>query len=71
MCIKNCESSYFFEPHVAEQVFEGMIREAGVVLDRSVQLLKVEKQGATITRLITSRGDLRASVFIDASYEGD
>ncbi len=71
VCIKNCESSYFFEPHVAEQVFEDMIREAGVVLERSVQLLKVEKQGATITRLITSRGDLRASVFIDASYEGD
>ena len=71
VCIKSCESSYFFEPHVAEQVFEDMIREAGVVLDRSVQLLKVEKQGATITRLITSRGDLRASVFIDASYEGD
>ena len=71
VCIKSCESSYFFEPHVAEQVFEGMIREAGVVLDRSVQLLKVEKQGATITRLITSRGDLRASVVIDASYEGD
>ena len=71
VCIKNCESSYFFEPHVAEQVFEDMIREAGVALERSVQLLKVEKQGATITRLITSRGGVRASVFVDATYEGD
>jgi hypothetical protein len=71
VCIKNCESSFFFEPHVAEQVFEEMLREAGVVLERSVRLLKAEKTGAAITRLVTSRGDLRASVFIDASYEGD
>ena len=71
VCIKGCESSYFFEPHVAERVFEEMIREAGVVLERSIQIREVEKEGATITRVVTSRGDVRADVFIDASYEGD
>jgi hypothetical protein len=25
VCIKSCESSFFFEPHVAEQVFEEML----------------------------------------------
>jgi hypothetical protein len=71
VCIKTCEGSYFFEPHVAERVFEEMIRDAGVELERSVRLLNVEKDGATITRLVTSRGEIRAAVFIDASYEGD
>jgi hypothetical protein len=71
VCIKDCASSFFFEPHVAERVFEDMLREAGVAIERSTDLLKVEKNGATISRLVTSRGDVRGSVFIDASYEGD
>ena len=71
VCIEACASSFFFEPHVAERVFEEMLREARVTLERSVQLLGVDKDGATIARLRTSRGDARAAVFIDASYEGD
>jgi hypothetical protein len=71
VCLDACASSFFFEPHVAERVFEEMLRDAGVVLERTVQLLGVEKDGATITRLTTSRGDVRAAVFVDASYEGD
>jgi hypothetical protein len=71
VCIDACASSFLFEPHIAERVFEEMLREAGVVLERSVRLLGADKDGATITRLRTSRGDVRAAVFVDASYEGD
>ena len=71
VCIDACASSFLFEPHVAERVFEDMLRDARVGLERSVQLLGVDKDGATITRLRTSRGDVRAAVFVDASYEGD
>jgi len=71
VCIDACASSFFFEPHVAERVFEEMLRDAGVALERAVDLLGVDKEGATITRLRTSRGDVRGAVFVDASYEGD
>ena len=70
-CIENCDTTFFFEPHVAERVFEDMLRDAGVQLQRFVRLLGVEKTGATITRLSTSSGNVEAAVFIDASYEGD
>ncbi len=70
-CIDDCASTFFFEPHVAERVFEEMLREAGVIVERSAQLVSVEKDGATITRIVTSRGEVRADVFIDAGYEGD
>ena len=70
-CLEPCASSFLFEPQVATQVFESMLREAGVAVERSAHLAEVEKDGAVITRLVTSRGDVRADVFIDASYEGD
>jgi hypothetical protein len=70
-CLDPCASSFFFEPHVAEQVFETMLRDAGVTVERSAQLVDVDKSGTTIARLRTSRGDVRGDVFIDASYEGD
>lgn len=71
VCLASCASSFFFEPHVAERTFEAMLRDTGVVIERSTSLLGVEKDGATITRLRTSRGQVGAAVFIDASYEGD
>ena len=70
-CLDPCASSFLFEPQVAEQVFEAMLREAGVAVERSAHLLGVEKNGATIARLRTSRGEVNGDVFIDASYEGD
>ncbi len=71
VCIESCEQSYDFEPHVAEQVFEAMVGEAGVVLERSARITDVDKNGTTIVRISTSSGDFAADVFIDASYEGD
>lgn len=70
-CIGPCEATYDFEPHVAERVFEDLIREAGVVLVRGAELLGVHKDATTITAIETSRGTVGGKVFVDASYEGD
>src|SRR5690606_9568320 len=70
-CPGSCTGTYDLEAHVAEQVFEEMLEEAGVVVERNVRLLDVRKDGATIESVSTSRGELPADVFIDASYEGD
>jgi hypothetical protein len=66
---------WHFEPHVAEQVFDEMLREAKVttILDQRLR----EKSGVTKARnkilaITLANGEvLRASVFADATYEGD
>ena len=61
-----------FEPHVAEQVFEEMIAEAGVEVFRGEKLKDVVKDGKRITQLRTQSGkQFAARVFVDGSYEGD
>ena len=70
-CISSCDSSHDFEPQVAEVVFEQMLGEAQVIVERDTQLLAVRKEGNEVRGLSTSRGDLSAEVFLDASYEGD
>jgi FAD dependent oxidoreductase len=70
-CLDPCASTFLFEPQAAEQVFEAMLNDAGVAVERAAYLLGVEKNGATIVRLRTSRGEVNGDVFIDASYEGD
>lgn len=64
-----------FEPHVAEEVFNEMLREAKVttILDQRLR----EKTGVTksenrIVAITLESGEmLRASVFADTTYEGD
>ena len=64
--------AYSIEPHVAEQVFNEMLREAGVDVRFRVRLTSVRKDGARITDLVTDEGSVfRAKMFIDATYEGD
>lgn len=64
--------AYSIEPHVAEEVFTQMIREAGVPVYLSAYLNSVKKDGAKITELTTEDGlTVRAKMFIDATYEGD
>jgi len=67
--------SWYHEPHVAEQIFREMVESSGVQLFRQSRLKEkngVEKNGARLTSLSTENGDIfAASVFIDASYEGD
>jgi len=63
---------YFFEPHVAEQVFTQMLNGAGVPLYTNLQLASVTLSNLTITQIAMTDGSLfRAKEFIDATYEGD
>lgn len=60
------------EPHIAEQVFDEMIKEAGVTVLKGEHIKKAIKQGPRIVELITQKGTrVGASMFIDATYEGD
>lgn len=64
-----------FEPHVASQVFEDMLREARVRVFLDSRLLEhkgVEKKNGLIVAIRTENGEsFAATEFIDASYEGD
>ena len=65
-------TSWSFEPHVAETVFNQMIQAAGVTTYTNESLFSVVKQGQQIVALTMDSGNLyRAKVFIDATYEGD
>lgn len=64
--------AYSIEPHVAEQVFDEMAREAGVTVLREARLASVKKEGARIAELTTEDGrTIRAAMFVDTTYEGD
>jgi hypothetical protein len=63
------------EPHVAEEIFRSMVKEAGVTLFEHQRLREkggVRKDGARVAGIATENGDeFTAKVFIDSSYEGD
>ena len=63
------------EPHVAENIFREMLREAGVQLFEQSRLKEksgVLKAGSQVAGIVVENGDLfTAKVFIDSSYEGD
>jgi hypothetical protein len=64
--------AYSIEPHVAERVFNDLVREARVPVYLRAQLAHVNKQGARLRELVLDDGRrFRARVFIDATYEGD
>jgi hypothetical protein len=66
------ELTWFFEPHVAEQVFKDWVAEAKVDVRFGRRLESVEKKDGRIVALRLDDGSsLPAKVFIDASYEGD
>jgi hypothetical protein len=66
---------WHFEPHVAEHVFDEMLREAKVmtIFDRRLrEKTGVAKKGNRIVAITLQGGEvLRAPVFVDATYEGD
>jgi hypothetical protein len=68
---QRCIGLYDFEAREAEKLFETVLAEARVIVERSVQLTGVTKNGATLRSLATSRGEVGGQVFVDASYEGD
>jgi hypothetical protein len=64
--------SLAFEPHVAEALFEELVAEARIRVDRQRQLASVARDGVRIREMTTSDGTrYRGRVFIDATYEGD
>ncbi|MES2597928.1 MAG: FAD-dependent oxidoreductase [Verrucomicrobiota bacterium] len=66
-----------FEPHVATEVYDAMLKEAGskvtVIFSERLDLKKgVVKEGAKVTKIIMESGrEFTAPMFIDATYEGD
>ncbi len=64
-----------FEPHVAEAVFESLLKETSVRVLRGHRLAEkdgVRKNGATLMALRCENGaEIAAKMFIDATYEGD
>jgi lysophospholipase L1-like esterase len=66
---------WHFEPHVAEKIFNEMVREAGVsvVYGRRLDLSSgVRKDGPRIMAIRMESGrEFAGQVFIDATYEGD
>lgn len=66
---------WIFEPHVAEQVFEDLIKEENITVMRDRWLDRedgVEVRNGRIVRLTMLNGEsFEGSMFIDATYEGD
>lgn len=63
---------YDFEPHVAETIFRGMLADRCVQLVPDARVTSVTRSGSSITSVTTALdASFVASVFIDASYEGD
>lgn len=66
---------WIFEPHVAEQVFEQLVRDHGVDVRRGEWLDRakgVEMKGRRIASVTMLSGEKYAGkMFIDATYEGD
>ena len=61
-----------YEPHVAEQVFNEMLKEAGVQVVLNETLKQAAMSGPRITGLrMWSGRRFSGKMFIDASYEGD
>lgn len=64
-------SKWTYEPHVAVQVFDDMLAQAGVKVLTGQVLTSVEKEGAHVRRVVTDDETHTAKVFVDATYEGD
>jgi hypothetical protein len=61
-----------FEPHVADDVFHDMLKEVGVKVYFHQRLASVKIDHARIVAITMEDGSVfQASIFIDASYEGD
>ncbi|KIA95816.1 xanthan lyase [Pedobacter kyungheensis] len=71
----NERTMWIFEPHVAEQIMEEMVKENHLKIYRDEWLNRksgLEMKGGKITRLTTLSGKkFSGKIFIDATYEGD
>ncbi|MEY2881764.1 MAG: Xanthan lyase precursor [Verrucomicrobiota bacterium] len=66
---------WIFEPHVAEKVFEDLVRENAIPVHRDEWLDRaqgVKRNGARLAAITTLSGQTYAGkMFLDATYEGD
>lgn len=66
---------WIFEPHVAEKVFEELVREEGIRVDRDEWLDRdkgvVMKEGNIVSITTLSGKTYSGTVFLDTTYEGD
>ncbi len=66
---------WIFEPHVAERVFEGFVKEFAIPTERNEWLDRksgVKKDGERIRSITTLSGkSYTGRMFVDATYEGD
>ncbi|MDR8390373.1 FAD-dependent oxidoreductase [Aliifodinibius sp. S!AR15-10] len=70
------EGMFAFEPHVARQVYQNMLDEAGVPVVMNEQIILgergVDMNNDRITAIETESGNVyRGQIFIDATYEAD
>jgi len=66
------QKSWTYEPHVAAQVTNAMLKEAGVTVRTGVVLDRLVRDGVKIKELIDAKGEFfAAKMFVDATYEGD
>lgn len=76
--VKKCKQGYYYEPSVAEKIFNQMIeQEKNIELQLNYQIEKAITEDDEVKEVVfTNRSDnqslkLKANVFIDATYEGD
>ena len=76
--VAKCKDGYYYEPHVAEKIFGDMIaaeKNITVLVNHQVESVTVEDdsivEAVFLHRENGSRVTLDASLFIDATYEGD
>ena len=63
---------WFFEPHVAESIFNGYLGAKGITVLLGRTVSSVTKSGASITAMTLDNGTVvHGTQWIDASYEGD
>lgn len=66
------EAVWYFEPHLAKNIFHDWLERDGVDVYFEQQLKQVEKQNGRITRIMMENGNtFSAAMYIDATYEGD
>ncbi|MGQ9651503.1 MAG: FAD-dependent oxidoreductase [Phycisphaerae bacterium] len=64
--------AWYFEPHVADQVFHDWLKEARVPVVFGQRVEEVEKNGPRIREIRMTDGTAyRGRVFLDCTYEGD
>ena len=69
------DAMFYFEPHVAEKIFDQLAKESGATVVRGERLDResgvVVKDGRIQTLHMESGKAYRGRMFIDATYEGD